>query len=882
MMEPISTVAAIIALVDWRKALSSLATDAARGGAKGLLNRFKPDEREIAAKYIIERFAEQFLKELEDATPLSSAIPGYQDDLKRLLEIAAPEITAWLQPETREVDLAAVERTWRELGLDPLPECFDWALVAKNFARDIRAYVRNDATLREKLNTALLEQQTAFQRESAATLARLAGPDPGFDLAGYRDYLSQKCALLPLSALDTSTYDRDVQLWSVFVPQSARLSVPVRNLPREILRRPRDEKHLSSEPDQTEIDRLREAWQNIAPVPILDVLDRHRLVVILGDPGSGKTSLLKYMALRWINAGTPPFPIWIDLKDYAQERRGFLEYCESACTTYRLDARALERSLGSPDTAVYLDGLDEIFDGPARGKVMEEIAAFAARYSNARLVVTSHIIGYEPDRLRNCGFTHATLEEFDDQQVREFLVKWHEAAVDEPKERARLQGQLESALQESGAVRELAGNPLLLTVIAILNRTQPLPRNRVELYEQASRVLLHEWDASRSLPVDTFARQEKEGLLRELAGAMQKGDGSLAGNIIGRDSLIQIFRKFLQDLGLPDPHTKAISLVNQLTERNFILCYAGANYYSFVHRTFLEYFCAAWFVDLFEKKQTITLEQLKTDVFGQRWKDETWHEVLRLIAGLVGEKKSEELIKFLLEQDGREAKLANLMLAAECLGELRNRRAIQETDESVKARLLEQAIRYSPPDHYEPIAEYPECGPTRTRAVVLLARLWRDDATRQWLVSAAGHDRDWIVRAAAVLELARGWSDDPETLPIIRDRARSDEHYVVRGTALHYLAWSRKAEPETLPILKDRAQSDRIWMVRLEAVLALARDWKEYPGTLPILKDRARSDEYFAVRRAAVEALERGWKEDPEVQSLLEQIRQSNGPPQNS
>ena len=62
------------------------------------------------------------------------------------------------------------------------------------------------------------------------------------------------------------------------------------------------------------------------------------------------------------------------------------------------------------------------------------------------------------------------------------------------------------------------------------------------------------------------------------------------------------------------------------------------------------------------------------------WKDETWHEVLRLIAGMVGEKQAERLILFLMEQDGRNHKLANLMLAAGCLSEVRNRRAIRATD----------------------------------------------------------------------------------------------------------------------------------------------------------------------------------------------------------
>lgn len=143
-------------------------------------------------------------------------------------------------------------------------------------------------------------------------------------------------------------------------------------------------------------------------------------------------------------------------------------------------------------------------------------------------------------------------------------------------------------------------------MMAILNRNQDFPRDRVELYTQASRVLLHEWDASRSLPVDSFARQEKEELLRELAGTMQQGEGSLAGNLIDRVRLLEVFRTFLGRLGIPDPYSKAIALVTQLTERNFILSFAGADQFSFVHRTFLEYFCASWFVDRLQKKQSLT------------------------------------------------------------------------------------------------------------------------------------------------------------------------------------------------------------------------------------------------------------------------------------
>ena len=97
-------------------------------------------------------------------------------------------------------------------------------------------------------------------------------------------------------------------------------------------------------------------------------------------------------------------------------------------------------------------------------------------------------------------------------------------------------------------------------------------------------------------------------------------------------------------------------------------------------------------MEQFEKHRTLSFEQLKQDVFGRHWHDETWHEVLRLIAGMVGETQAGELIDFLMSLDGRFQKLANLMLAAGCLSEVRNRRAIQRVDQMLLRRLFEDAL----------------------------------------------------------------------------------------------------------------------------------------------------------------------------------------------
>lgn len=891
-------------LLDWQKIGERLTGDSLRDGAKGLFRRLKKTDQEVAAQQAIAIFIEEFYSELEGTAPLTAAIPGYHDQLKELVEVAAPEIVGWLQPEAKEVDLGPVERIWSGIALNPLPEGFSWSLVAQNFARGIRRYVRKDQEMRSRLSIALQEQ-------IAESLERIAGPAAGFQLEGYRLFLIQKCRALQLAVMHTSTYryDRQITLWSVFVPQSARESAPVRDMPRELIRRLREEGHLAKERDEPHTAEMRERYQNSAKREVFEILERERLVVVLGDPGSGKTSLLKYLVLRWTEKPKGPLPLWVDLKEYAKTRGGLLKYLESGSPGYRLDPRELDQRLRLGEAALYLDGLDEIFDGPTRGSVIEEVAAFVVQYAIAPVVITSRIVGYEPERLHSARFTHATLEDFDSAQVSEFLRRWHDVAETDSRERARLQGQLHMAITDSSAIRELSGNPLLLTMMAILNRTQDLPRDRVELYREASRVLLHEWDASRALAVDTFARQEKEALLRELAGEMQQAAGGLAGNLIDRSSLIELFQKFLGGLGVPDPYTKSQSLVEQLMARNFILCYAGADRFAFVHRTFLEYFCAAWFIDRFQVRQTLSWGQLRDEVFGQHWKDEKWHEVLRLISGLVAEEKANSLIQHLMKQDGREADFANLMLAAGCLSEVRNRRAIQPTDDALRKQFIQHAIIERRVDFRSP--SWTNTVQGLQRAIARMVSVWRDEETRSWLRHATTVAPHETVRRAAVQELARGWRHDPETFALVRELTGPNLDSSVRATAARELAFGWREDVEALSILKDLARADKDWQVQLAAAEALAalratdpeitpllvslvgpgvfppvvqaiirgmaRASGKDPDILAWLKNLAASDHEWSVRETAVQEVARGWKEHAATLPWLKELAESSG-----
>ena len=477
------------------------------------------------------------------------------------------------------------------------------------------------------------------------------------------------------------------------------------------------------------------------------------------------------------------------------------------------------------------------------------------------------------------------------RESQEFLPQVHEIPRERKKER------LKRAIKDSRAIKELAGNPLLLTMMAILNRHQELPRDRAELYNQASRVLLHQWDMERALvdakidPI-TIDYKDKQAILRHVAHFMQGNIAGLAGNLILGNDLERIISEYLKSIEINDVRTVARALMEQLRSRNFVLCFVGAEYYAFVHRTFLEYFCAREFVWQFEKEQKISKDELIEEVFGQHWQDQTWHEVLRLIAGMIDVKFVGEIISYLMKQDGEKEEFKNLFFAGKCLFEVRSRLVISDVGNQLLDRLKSlvgydlgyyygnyyyysyrnNSKRFNPSNDYEKINLVRKI---RTQAVEVVAATWKDErSTYIWLKQLAEFDDDEDVRQEAIEQMAVGWKNEPETLPMLKQWAQFDDDGFVRREAVRQIAMGWKNCPETLIMLKQWAQFDDDGFVRREAVRQIGMGWKNSPETLTMLKQWAQFDDEQFVRRGAIEQIATGWKNCPETLTMLKQRAQ--------
>ncbi len=104
---------------------------------------------------------------------------------------------------------------------------------------------------------------------------------------------------------------------------------------------------------------------------------------------------------------------------------------------------------------------------------------------------------------------------------------------------------------------------------------------------------------------------------------------------------------YLEEFYIPGIRQVIQLLIDGFRERNFILCYLGTDDYGLLNRRFLAYFCVWKYVWWFEKERSISIEELKSEVFGNHWWDESWHEVLLLIAGLIDAKFVGEIIEYL-------------------------------------------------------------------------------------------------------------------------------------------------------------------------------------------------------------------------------------------
>jgi internalin A len=382
--------------------------------------------------------------------------------------------------------------------------------------------------------------------------------------------------------------------------------------------------------------------------PLLPALGEHRRVVLLADPGMGKSTLIQWLIAALIAPFRPvqaaplgkAIPLPFILRDlvpllpddhrewsWSVLLKAFKDYkpvrtaAEALAAPLANDELVFSTLLQSDQAFFLIDGLDEIGDPDRRRAMRDALWHGFNAHPQVRFLITSRIVGYEEaevhERPENGYFTGSFetvatllyLAPFDDSQQGLFARNWYLPRLGEAAgtERAAL---FMEAVQRHPSTQVIGRVPNLLYLLALLYRHKAhLPDGRAQVYAAISDAYLEGITLARQLQHQPglsvpYTLQEKESFLATIAMHMQVRRDQLAkeakkkreehsGEVLATSAeLRQWLAPSFKGAQTPEDCTAVDEFVQFVARRAGLLLPRGEGVFAFAHLSFQEYYAA--------------------------------------------------------------------------------------------------------------------------------------------------------------------------------------------------------------------------------------------------------------------------------------------------
>jgi len=559
------------------------------------------------------------------------ALPETSEELAKLIDLRS--VTADPAAVVDIPRLEAVFQQLRPVRLEPA------AYQRLNFPAAMRAFLRAYARAVKMQSDRLPWINTAYldaMLDQLGILPRIA-EDVGVireavtgesakeqALQAYLRWVQTRCGYLPLrgvdiGASDPTTQQRRMELAQVYVNLNTRTQVPV------------------AEGEKRREPRAQLEGRETRPLGVLEATIANPRLVLLGDPGAGKSTFVNHLALCLASHRLEPEAGWLDrlpgwpadqadvvpllvtLRDFARslpegekqpEPRLLWDFIAERLKAKKLEAAAapLEQLLEGGQAILLFDGLDEVPGAGQRTFIRDAVAAFAGRYGDCRALVTCRTLSYQAPKWQLSDVPDFELAPFDEEKINRFIDAWYtelgRLGVVRPEDTGGLARRLRDAVRRPDLWR-LASNPLLLTVMALVHTHKGrLPDARALLYEETVDILLWRWEQLK------VGAEDEQPRLRELLLEAGRSDVDLKrvlwdlafqahreGSAGDEEALADIGEltlvKALARLHPDEDWGWAQRVVEQMKERAGLLLEREPGVFTFPHRTFQEYLAGA-------------------------------------------------------------------------------------------------------------------------------------------------------------------------------------------------------------------------------------------------------------------------------------------------
>lgn len=355
-------------------------------------------------------------------------------------------------------------------------------------------------------------------------------------------------------------------------------------------------------------------------------------VVILGNPGGGKSTLVRKIAYEYAIRYSGDFdyiPIVITLRKHVGDMGIAFEDAirDELKSLGVIGAESIVSYLiKSGKVAFFIDGIDEILNIHDRGLVIEQIERFSKKNYRNRFFVTSRVVGYGSGCLGD-DFSEFIIEEFEQEEVGTYARNWFRFIQSNNFDEKHVEKFLAEAYEYA---EDIVSNPLMLGLICtIYTMSNYIPRNRPEVYNKCAEMMYEKWDIHRKISVNIGYDDEVVPMLSYLAHTIYNDsvhDTAKSSVSIERMCFAYYYSKISDnDIAM----SKARDFVNFCSGRAWIISEVGINseglsLYDFNHRTFLEFFAAKYLT-----RSSKTVEKLSESIVG-KIDNSSWDNVCML------------------------------------------------------------------------------------------------------------------------------------------------------------------------------------------------------------------------------------------------------------